>query len=105
MRKIKPSGWIIANKTTKQNLLDEYCDIFSNSDIEFICSFNDISSSKNNSDVTNPRILSYDIETGSGDKTGNTFPNSDLITDEVICISATVGNFQDEESVWKTYCL
>jgi len=105
IRKILPSGWINAKRTTKSNLINEYSDTFSTADIELVCSYIDISPSDDNSNVTNPKVISYDIETGSGDKTGNTFPDSSLITDEVICICATVAYMQDDEKLWKTYSL
>nr|QBK88203.1 MAG: DNA polymerase elongation subunit family B [Marseillevirus LCMAC202] len=105
MRKIKPAGWIVAKRTKKQQLLEEYNDTFSSADIEMVSSFSDISVAKGVSHVTNPLIVSYDIECVSGDATGNTFPNPTRRTDQIICISATVANFQDEETEWKSYAL
>jgi len=105
MRKIKPAGWIIAKQTTKQQLLDEYPDKFSLSDVEIICSFADLCPANDITAVSNPLIMSYDLECISGDSSGNTFPNPSRITDQVICISATIGNFKDEEDKWKTVCL
>nr|QBK87527.1 MAG: DNA polymerase elongation subunit family B [Marseillevirus LCMAC201] len=105
MRKIKPAGWIVAKRTTKKQLLEEYDDVFSCADIEMVSGFSDISAAKGVSHVTNPLIVSYDIECVSGDATGNTFPNASRRTDQIICISATVAYFKDEVTEWKTYSL
>lgn len=105
MRKIKPSGWITATKTSKTSLIEEHGDIFSSSDIELVSGYGDIKTADGVSGATNPKIVSYDIECISGDKTGNTFPNPSRKTDQIICICATVANYQDKEEVWKTYAL
>ena len=105
MRKVKPAGWIVAKRTTKNTLLQEYCNVFSTSDIEIVSSFRDISPAKDVSHVTNPLIVSYDLECISGDASGNTFPSPTRKTDQIICISATVAYSQDDTSKWKTYCL
>ncbi len=105
MRKIKPAGWIVAKRTKKQQLLDEHSDKFSTSDIEMVSGFSDISPAKAISQITNPLIVSYDIECISGDKTGNTFPNPNRKTDQISCISATVGYSQDDEQNWRTFAL
>lgn len=105
MRKVTPSGWIVANQTKKKSIIEEYGGTFSCADIEVLASHNDISPAKGIDGIINPLVLSYDIECVSGDSTGNTFPNPKRKTDEVICISATVAYIEDEESVWKTYSL
>lgn len=105
MRKIKPAGWIVAKRTKKKSLLEEYNDTFSTADVEIVSGFSDISPAKDITHVVNPKIVSYDIECVSGDSTGNTFPNPSRKIDQVICISATVAYYQDEEEHWKTYAL
>ncbi len=105
MRKVKPAGWIVARRTKKRQLLEEYCDTFAMADIEMVSSFSDISPAKNISHITNPLIVSYDIECVSGDETGNTFPNPTRRTDQIVCISAIVAYSQDDESEWKAYAL
>lgn len=102
MRKIKPSSWIRVEG--KSNLSEEDSHPFSNADIEIIASYKGVHPVDVN-DVTNPLIMSYDIECISADKTGNTFPNAELPDDQIICICATVGHFQDEECDWKQYSL
>lgn len=105
MRKLTPSGWITAKKTIKAPLLEEFGETFSTCDIEILSSYSDINPEKNVVGVTKPKVLCYDLECVSGDTTGNTFPNPTKITDQVICVSATVGYTHLAESTWKTYCL
>lgn len=104
MRKLKPAGWIDAVRTTKAALLSEYADAFSMSEIQMTCSYSGLSPSKIIA-VTNPLVLSYDIECISGDSSGNTFPNGENPDDQIICICATVAYAQAPESEWKTYSL
>lgn len=104
MRKVKPAGWIVAKETTKQSLLEEHGGNFATADIQLVSSFKGIKATDIDS-VVNPRVLSYDIECVSGDKSGNTFPNAKNKDDQIICISATVANIQDPEDKWRVYAL
>lgn len=105
IRKLTPSGWITAKRTTKAALLEEFSDQFSSCDIEMLSSYSDINIAKTAGGVTKPKVLCYDLECISGDASGNTFPNPSKITDQVICISATVGYTHLPENTWRTYCL
>jgi DNA polymerase delta subunit 1 len=105
MRKVKPSGWIRAQKTTKPSLIEEYGGEFSSSYINIISSFSDINPAEGITHVTNPKIVCYDIECISADVEGNTFPNPNLATDQAICITATVCYLKDDEKDWKTFTL
>lgn len=102
LRKIKPCSWIrVEGKTT---VSEEESQPFSNADIEIVASYKGVFPVDVN-DVTNPLIISYDIECISADRTGNTFPNPELPDDQIICICATVAHFQDDECDWKQYSL
>jgi DNA polymerase delta subunit 1 len=103
MTKIKPAGWITITQCTDEQVLAEHADKVSNADYEIIGLVQNIKPAIDNSKITNPLIVSYDIECISADASGNTFPNPDLVTDQIICICATVGYIQDEECDWKQY--
>jgi DNA polymerase delta subunit 1 len=105
MRKVKPSGWIKATKTSKKGLIEEFTENFSKCDINILSSFSDISPAEGITHVTNPTIICYDIECVSADIEGNTFPNPNLPTDQAICITATVCRLKDDEKDWKTFTL
>lgn len=104
MRNVKPSGWITATRTTKESLLAELDEHFSISDKEVISSYTNISPA-DITGTTNPKILSYDIECVSADKTGNTFPDPTRKGDPIICISATIGYYQDPVESWTSFSL
>lgn len=107
MRKIKPCEWIIAKKTTKASILNEYTEQYTFNNIEMLSSYSDISSAEslNINTIIKPNIMSYDIECISGDKSGNTFPNPSLISDQIICIAATIANLYEDPDKWDTYIL
>jgi DNA polymerase elongation subunit (family B) len=104
-RQIKPASWIVAKETSKETILNEHGGPFSTAKKELISSYLDLSLATDQMGVTNPLILSYDIECISGDSSGNTFPDPTRKTDQVICISATVARFKDSENTWRQYCL
>lgn len=104
IRKTTPAGWLEAKPATLRSITSEYQPNFSDSDIDMVCSYTDISPIDSDQ-VTNPIVFSYDIECISSDSTGNTFPNADRKTDQIICIGVTVGRVQDPPDDWVTYAL
>lgn len=104
IRKTTPASWLDAVPATKRSITESFQNNFSDSDIDLVCSYMDISPFESE-EVTNPLVLSYDIECISGDTSGNTFPNPTKKTDQTICISATLARIQDDPSEWITYAL
>lgn len=105
IQKVKPAGWIIAQKCKKVNIIQQHGGKFSSSDIQMVSSYKQIAGITSTK-VTNPLVMSYDIECISGDSSGNTFPNAKLQSDQIVCISATIANIQEtDETKWKVYCL
>jgi DNA polymerase elongation subunit (family B) len=94
IKNLYPSGWLSVTGKSDEK--------FSTADIELECSYNDLTPIDKNV-VTNPLILSMDLEAVSFDKTGMTFPDPTRKTDPVIVISATVGRYFDTE--FKNYAL
>lgn len=94
-KKLDPSGWIQINIPQNE-------DRFSTSKHEFTCSYKElihIESTK----VTDPLIMSYDIECVSEDPSGMTFPDANRKRDYIICICATIGRYSDPQEKWVKY--
>jgi DNA polymerase delta subunit 1 len=99
-KNLRPSTWLNVTSSLEEN------DQYSTSNIEITCSWKDISIESSYTDkICNPKILSFDIECISPDKSGMTFPDPKKAGNQVITISATVGYHNDPEDKWKTYCL
>jgi len=102
-QKLKPAGWITAT-TDEDSLIGCNSEQFSTSHYELVTSYKNLKP-ENLDLITDPKIMSFDIECVSGDTTGMTFPDPKKHDCPVICISATVGRYSDPPEKWQIYCL
>lgn len=91
--KLLPSGWLSVKGRSEP---------FSSSDISLVSSYKDVLPVEKEL-VTDPLVVSYDIECVSSDKSGMTFPNPKK-NDPVICISITMARYFDFDNK-KNYAL
>ena len=76
---------------------------FSKADISITCDITEIKARNDIDDVTLPKVLSYDIECVSDNKTGKSFPNPSKRNHPIISISATIGKYNETEDEWRTF--
>jgi DNA polymerase delta subunit 1 len=100
---IRPCQWIEVLPTKNQTVRLMQGAVFSSAKINKTCDYRDIIGRDDIKKVIIPKIISYDIECVSHDRTGSTFPDADRPQNPIIAISATVGKLITEESEWKTY--
>lgn len=97
---IKPSGWLEIN--CEKDFVERN-NIFSSSEINITCSVDELIPRNDIHDVINPKIISYDIECVSDNKSGKSFPNPTKKYHPIISISATVGYHNQQKDDWMTY--